>query len=319
MKKWLTSFRAFFKRFLAEKYTIILMADLAGRMSRFSIPKNIVKIGAGFSIAGFFVFIYISYSMLSVNLHLDEVEQLRETSMVQKQEIQRFALRVEEFQNQMARLEKFDKKLRIITALENNNSVSEKSEVFGVGGPNTSERVSEITEKYSQGLLNQLDGDLGKLGNRAKRQEVSLHELDGFFKDQSSLLTSTPSIWPTRGWVTSSFGYRVSPFTGMREMHEGLDIATHLDAPVLSPANGVVVDVSDDNGYGHMVEVDHGYGIVTRYGHNSKVLVKRGDRIKRGQPIARVGSTGRSTGPHVHYEVLLHGVPVNPYRYILTD
>ena len=319
MRKWIASFRAFSKRFLSEKYTIILMADLAGRMTRFSVPKNIVKVGAGFAAVGLCVFLYISFSMLSVNLHLDEVEHLRETSMIQKQEIQRFALRVEEFQNLMARLEKFDKKLRIITALENTSTVAEKSDVFGVGGPNTSEGIGQASEKYSQGILNQLDEDLGKLANHAKRQEVSFHELDGFFKDQSSLLTSTPSIWPTRGWITSGFSYRVSPFTGMREMHEGLDIATHLDAAVVAPANGVVVDVSTDNGYGNMVEIDHGYGIVTRYGHNSKVLVRRGERVKRGQVISKVGNTGRSTGPHVHYEVRLHGVPVNPYRYILTD
>jgi murein DD-endopeptidase MepM/ murein hydrolase activator NlpD len=81
----------------------------------------------------------------------------------------------------------------------------------------------------------------------------------------------------------------------------------------------VVLNVTQDNGFGNLVEIDHGYGIVTRFGHNSKVVVKRGEHVKRGQVISRVGSTGRSTGPHVHYEVRLHGVPVNPYRYILTD
>ncbi len=292
------------------------MADLAGKMKRFSIPKNIVKIGAGALCAAFLGFLYVSYSMFSMNLHLDEINQLRETAMTQKQEIQRFAMRVEEFENQMARLEKFDKKLRIITALENGDG---RNDNFGVGGPSSPEDFGKASEKYSQGLLNQLDEDLGHLSGRAKGQEVSFHELDAFFKDQSSLLTSTPSIWPTKGWVTSGFGYRVSPFTGMREMHEGLDIATHMDAPVVAPANGVVINTSSDNGYGNLVEIDHGYGITTKYGHNSKLLVHRGERVKRGQVIARVGSTGRSTGPHSHYEVLLHGVPVNPYRYILTD
>lgn len=309
-------FSAFWKRFLAEKYTVILMADLAGKMKRFSIPKNIVKIGAGALGVAFIGFLFVSYSMLTMNLHLDEINQLRETAVSQKQEIQRFAMLVEEFENQMSRLEKFDKKLRIITALENNEN---RTGNFGVGGPNNAEDFSKAGEKYSQGLLNQLDEDLHHLTGRAKGQEVSFHELDAFFKDQSSLLTSTPSIWPTKGWVTSGFGYRVSPFTGMREIHEGLDIATNMDAPVIAPANGVVINVAQDNGYGNLLEIDHGYGIVTRYGHNAKVLVRRGDRVKRGQLIARVGSTGRSTGPHSHYEVQLHGVPVNPYRYILVD
>jgi murein DD-endopeptidase MepM/ murein hydrolase activator NlpD len=309
--------QAAIKRFLAEKYTIILMADLAGRVFRFTIPKNIIKIGLGFALGGLAFFIYVSYSMFRINIHMDEIDRLRETSMIQKQEIQRFAIKVDEFQSELARLEKFDKKLRIITATE--SAVSANNNSFGVGGPNNSDTFGVATEKYTQGLLNQLDDDITKLDSRAFKQEISFHELDGFFKDQSSMLTSTPSIWPTKGWVTSGFGYRVSPFTGMKEFHQGLDVSTRLDAPVISPANGVVVDVTHDNGYGNMVEIDHGYGIVTKFGHNSQVVVHRGERVKRGQIIAHVGSTGRSTGPHLHYEVLLHGVPVNPYRYILTD
>ncbi len=140
-----------------------------------------------------------------------------------------------------------------------------------------------------------------------------------FFKNQKSLLSSTPSIWPTRGWVTSGFGFRKSPFTGLREKHEGWDIAARAGSKVRATADGEVVVEGREYGYGNMVEVDHGYGVMTRYGHNSKHLVKVGDRVKRGQVIALVGNTGRSTGPHVHYEVLLHGVPVSPKNYILED
>ena len=295
------------------------MADLAGRMRRFSVPKNVVKIGLGLASVGLLFFLYVSYAMFQVNIHMDEVDRLRELSMIQKQELQRFALKVDEFQNKLSRLEKFDKKLRIITALENGTQMAGKNDAFGIGGPSTTDNLGAAQEKYTQGLLNQLDEDIVKLESRAVKQEISFHELDGYFKDQSSLLTSTPSIWPTRGWVTSGFGYRTSPFTGMKEFHEGLDISTQMDSSVVAPANGVVVTVSHDNGFGNFVEIDHGYGIVTRYGHNSKILVRRGEHVKRGQLLARVGSTGRSTGPHVHYEVRLHGVPVNPYRYILTD
>ncbi|MEC8957123.1 MAG: M23 family metallopeptidase, partial [Nitrospinota bacterium] len=148
---------------------------------------------------------------------------------------------------------------------------------------------------------------------------ISFQELDNFFKNQKSLLSSTPSIWPARGWVTSGFGFRKSPFTGLREKHEGWDIAARAGSKVRATADGEVVVEGREYGYGNMVEVDHGYGVMTRYGHNSKHLVKVGDRVKRGQVIALVGNTGRSTGPHVHYEVLLHGVPVSPKNYILED
>lgn len=295
------------------------MADLAGKMSRYNVPRNLVKVALAFVMIGVAGFGYFSYKMLSVKFQMGELKELRSTSLQQKREIQHFALRIKDFQNELARLEKFDKKLRIITAID--TSFTETPDRFGVGGPNE-EQINAFetgAEQYSAGILNQLNEDLDHMSARAKVQEIRFHDLDAFFKDQSSLLTSTPSIWPTKGWVTSGFGYRISPFTGLRELHEGIDIATHLNTFVISPANGVVVESTFDAGYGNFIEVDHGYGILTRYGHNSKNLVKRGDRVKRGQKLARVGSTGRSTGPHLHYEVSLNGVPVNPFRYILTD
>ncbi len=295
------------------------MADLAGKMIRFSVPRNIVKLGiaaffVGLSLLGFF-----SYKMLEVDFSMNELDELRQFSLQQKKEIQKFAIRVKDFQKQVARLEKFDKKLRVITALD--KSVSEPQNVFGVGGSTSRKSLSldDRMGQHSASALNKLNEDLDHLSAKAAEREISFHELDAFFKDQSSLLTSTPSIWPTRGWVTSGFGYRISPFTGLRELHEGVDIATHMSADIIAVANGVIVESSRNGGYGNVIEVDHGYGIVTRYGHNSANLVKRGDRVKRGQLIAKVGNTGRSTGPHLHYEVLLNGVPVNPFRYILTE
>ena len=99
-------------------------------------------------------------------------------------------------------------------------------------------------------------------------------------------------------------------------MHEGLDIAARMSSEVIAPADGIVIRGGRSFGLGVLLEIDHGYGVVTRYGHNSKNLVKVGDHVKRGQVISYVGNTGRSTGPHVHYEVLLNGIPVNPMRYI---
>ena len=112
---------------------------------------------------------------------------------------------------------------------------------------------------------------------------------------------------------------RKSPFTGLKEKHEGWDIGARMGSSIRAPADGVVVVVGREAGYGKMVEIDHGYGITTRYGHNLKNLVKVGDRVKRGALIGLVGSTGRSTGPHLHYVVLLNGVPVNPKNYIFED
>jgi murein DD-endopeptidase MepM/ murein hydrolase activator NlpD len=310
--------KSFFKRLFADKITLILMADLAGKMSRFSVPRNLVNLALFVLLVGATGFGYFSYNLLSLHLQTGELEELRQISLRQKRDIQHFALRIDEFQNQLARLEKFDKKLRVITALD---TVTETTDKFGIGGPNENQfnTFKDSSDQYTATLLQQLNEDLRHFSEKARTQEISLHELDAFFKDQSSLLTSTPSIWPSKGWVTSGFGYRISPFTNLRELHEGIDIATHMNSVIIAPANGVVVEATRDAGFGNLIEIDHGYGVITRYGHNSINLVKRGDRVKRGQVIAKVGNTGRSTGPHLHYEVMLNGVPVNPFRYILTD
>jgi murein DD-endopeptidase MepM/ murein hydrolase activator NlpD len=142
-------------------------------------------------------------------------------------------------------------------------------------------------------------------------------ELAKFLKERRSILASTPSIWPVKGWVTSGFGNRTSPFTGKKQFHAGIDISNKKGTPIVAPADGVVTFAGRRGSFGNMVMINHGHGLVTRYGHLSKFEVKVGQKVKRGQKIARVGNTGRSSGPHLHYEVLMSGVPTNPRYYIL--
>lgn len=126
-----------------------------------------------------------------------------------------------------------------------------------------------------------------------------------------------PSGWPVEnGWISSLFGTRMDPFTGLRAFHAGIDFAAREGANVQSVAAGIVSDVGERFGYGLLVEINHGNGFSTRYGHNSSALVAVGDRVRKGQAIALVGDSGRSTGPHVHFEVLMNGRTVNPYQYI---
>jgi murein DD-endopeptidase MepM/ murein hydrolase activator NlpD len=136
--------------------------------------------------------------------------------------------------------------------------------------------------------------------------------------EKKNLLACTPSIRPVKGWISSSFGYRNSPFTGRRELHAALDIANREGTPIIAPADGVVTFAGKKGLYGNLVVIDHGYGLVTRYGHLKSADVNKGDKVKRGEVLGRMGSTGRSTGPHVHYEVRLNGLPVNPDNYILN-
>ena len=129
-------------------------------------------------------------------------------------------------------------------------------------------------------------------------------------------LTSTPSIWPVIGHLTGSFGERMDPFSGEGAFHTGVDISAQYGDPVHATADGVVIEAGDRAGYGRLVEIDHGYGVTTWYGHMSTLNVLVGEQIHRGDTIGNVGVSGRSTGPHVHYEVRINGAPVNPMRYL---
>jgi len=131
-------------------------------------------------------------------------------------------------------------------------------------------------------------------------------------------LASAPSLWPVEGIVTGSFGERIDPFNGEGAFHTGVDISTPFGTPIIAPADGTVRAVSFINGYGRTVIVDHGYGITTLYGHMSGYGTSEGARVHRGDVIGFVGSSGRSTGSHLHYEVRIHDTPVNPHKYLRT-
>ncbi len=150
-------------------------------------------------------------------------------------------------------------------------------------------------------------------------REQSVLDLWQGLSERQSLLNSTPSIKPSRGWFTSKFGYRISPFTGRPAMHNGLDLAATPGTPVFASADGVVIFAGYDETYGKLVSVDHGYGVTTRFGHNSQIFVHVGQRVNRWDVIASVGNTGRSTGPHLHYEVRVNNIPVDPINYILEE
>ena len=212
------------------------------------------------------------------------------------------------------RVERFDAKLRTaVTSLQD----PERNLAIGPVGTPEPETLPAGPVPAAEQNLKALPGRLGSLEVDAARSEQSLRQLQEYFDDQRSLLASTPSIWPTHGWVTSDFGTRIDPYSDDRKMHEGLDVATPHGQPVDAPSDGVVVFNGVEGGYGKVLVIDHGYGVKTRYGHLSETFVRVGDHVKRGDKIGAVGNTGKSTGPHLHYEVRVNGIPENPRKFIL--
>lgn len=183
--------------------------------------------------------------------------------------------------------------------------------------------LGELGQKfYSESLLTQVaqiaDAST-KLNQITRGEEKNFADLQEHLQDRVIRLLSTPSIMPAQGWISSEFGYRYNPFSGSRTFHAGLDIANNIGTNIYAPADGFVTSAGIMGGFGQVVRISHGYNIVTKYGHNSRLLVKPGQKVTRGQLIAQMGSSGRSTGPHLHYQVEINGRPVNPRLFILED
>ena len=255
------------------------------------------------------------HSVQNENRYRAEIENLQEQNQAQAFHIQQFADRLGHLTGQMERLQNFYAKLKILANLDLQEP---QDPSIAAGGPQPDTR--EINMYLEEGLKRQIQRvhwEMEELQMLAEIQERNAYKVERFFDSQRSLLASTPTIWPVRGWITSSFGQRMSPFTGRLQMHEGLDIAARPGTPVKASAEGVVIYSGWKSDFGKLVTIDHGYGYRTRYGHMSKIYVKNGQRVKRGDTLGAVGSTGRSTGPHLHYEVKVRGLPVNPKTYLL--
>lgn len=224
--------------------------------------------------------------------------------------IQALAQRVGRLQAQLVRLNAAGKRMVAMAGLSGEEFRFGQPPPIGGPIPRDSQSPPSISIDQLQTQLDRLAQDIA----RSERQMDALREL--MIASHTKRMT-TPAGWPVEeGFISSGFGMRRDPFTGAMLMHEGIDFAAQAGSDVHAVAAGVVTRAGRVPGYGLLVEITHGNGYVTRYGHNRKILVEVGERVQRGEVIAKVGSTGRSTGPHVHFEVLRNGKPVNPAQYV---
>ena len=182
-----------------------------------------------------------------------------------------------------------------------------------MGGPTASTALTLVTPGLSSP-----ENTFGLLKDLLSGLEDRLQSVRTDVDKRNQLAAATPSIWPTHGWLTSTAGNRSDPFTGEKDFHPGLDISADKGDPVYATADGKVMNASASGNYGNLVILDHGYGLETRYGHLSAFKVKDGQTVKRGDLIGLVGSTGRATGAHLHYEVRANGRILNPLQLLLT-
>jgi murein DD-endopeptidase MepM/ murein hydrolase activator NlpD len=295
-------------------FTLMIIPRRKSAVKKISLSSALVRglfIGSIFAVL---LTLYMVYDYASITRDKAELARLRAQTKEQSQQIYDLALKVDEFADRMEDLKQFDKKVRI---LANYQTRRDKKLPLGIGG-SSSENVSikDLLNQNQEKLITGMREGLAKLNDDASIREKSFTELMNFLREQKSFLASTPSTWPVKGWVTSEFGTRESPFSSGSELHKGLDIATRMGKEVRATADGFVAQATFHTDDGNIVKIDHGHGISTAYAHLSKAAVKQGVRVKRGDLIGYVGDTGRSTGSHLHYAVYINKIPVNPRKYL---
>ncbi|MGA7802595.1 MAG: M23 family metallopeptidase [Gammaproteobacteria bacterium] len=218
------------------------------------------------------------------------------------------ALRLGQMQAQMLRLDALGEQLTKMANLDQGEF--NFNEPPAQGGPVD---VADLKPTGMPDFIKNLD----ELSSQLQSREQQLTVLESLLMNRNLHKQVQPAGWPVhKGWISSYFGMRTDPFDGKREFHPGIDFAGKEGSKVMAVATGVVTWASHRGGYGNMVQINHGNGVSTRYGHNEKILVKVGQKVAKGQVIALMGSTGRSTGPHCHFEVRINGHAVNPLKYI---
>jgi murein DD-endopeptidase MepM/ murein hydrolase activator NlpD len=305
-----------------KKISFFVLNTTGSPVKQLTVSKALLKVLSLLLMFALIVSGYVVYDYYTLKIMLPSSTQVKskidnqEDEIVsQRQQIQNFAHEINTLKTKLIDLNRFEKKIRIIANIEKSSS---QDGLFGVGGsvPEDLNPNIELESKHNR-LVQDIHEQVEQLNVASVNQKDGFESLLKYLEDQRNILASTPAISPVDGWITSRFGYRTSPFTGRREFHKGLDIATRKKSPISATANGVVVFVGLKGMLGKVVVLDHGHGISTRYGHVDKALKKTGEKVTRGEEIALVGNSGRTTGSHVHYEVFLNGLPVNPEKYII--
>lgn len=299
---------------LFKKYQLVIFKEKHGNCSNMSVP------GWTFFLISFLFIVLIGSNIFLWDYYINyrstnhQLEQARKKTESQNIQLTSFFHKIKSLEHDLERVREFDDRLKVMLNLE----PASKENYQPAGGPTDTNLSSSLPVYRQEMLARKMHSFIEQLSIQAKLEEVKQQEIIQAIQNQNELLSSTPSIWPTQGWVSSEFGHRNSPFTGQREFHKGLDISAPPGTPVYAPADGKVTFSGKDGAYGTTLVMNHGRGLTSRYAHLQRYLVEKNQKVSRGQLIGYVGNTGRSTGPHLHYEVRLNNMPTNPMKYILN-
>lgn len=329
-----------------QQVTLFIVTNKAGQTKKLVLPAAWVKFGLFASAIVLIAFVAGMVDYFGLLVQSMENKRLKAENAQLIKQFQVVESKVSALENSLERVKTFTQKLKLITNIDSQDRILQltmgnkqaptqqveefepmderippeglaaQDEIFAPERPiGENEVAAEPSVRDYASLVIRIDRSV----KETQLKEQSVIELWESLSDRQSLLNATPNIKPAKGWITSRFGRRRNPVTGILAMHAGLDIAAAPGSPVYAPADGVVTFASFDASYGKLVSIDHGYGVTTRFGHNSQIYVHVGQRVSKYDVIAAVGSTGRSTGPHCHYEVRINGTPVDPINFILDE
>jgi len=300
-----------------RNYSVIIVSDATSTNKEFTVSSKLVRNAVLSFILLVIFFGFIIFHYLTMTLDEQKMKSLESEAREKRQKIGELTSTVEILNQRLKKMEIYKERIMVATGLTSPLALRE----VGSGGPDTSLGGSPdlAGSQVAPGSLplKSPTPQTADIRIQAQKIEDSLKTVEKYVNQQKLQFAATPAIWPTRGFISGVFGNRLHPFTGRWEFHNAIDIATQLGNKVIAPADGVVLVAETRDYYGRIVIIDHGFGYVTRYGHLSGFNVREGQHVKRYDVIGYVGTSGRSNGPHLHYEVRYYEKPMNPMDFIL--
>jgi murein DD-endopeptidase MepM/ murein hydrolase activator NlpD len=299
-----------------RRWTLVLVPHGSEPSRIVEVSYGVLRLVAG-AMSGIVVLgLLAGYATLSHTSDLSHAARLQQENASLAREIGELHGRLATLADTLTRISQRDARIRVLANLD---PIDPQVQAAGIGGPASPAMglagVTGVGRRTAD-----IRVDLGALTRRANLLASSFKEAADSLALHTARLAATPSIMPTQGWLSSAFSsMRTHPILHMARPHEGIDVSAPMGSPIEAPAAGVVTDAGWETGYGNTITINHGFGIVTKFAHASKLLVKTGQRVSRGQRIALVGNSGLATGPHLHYEVHVNGRPVNPLKYVLPE
>ncbi len=298
-----------------RRWTVVLVPHDSEPSKIVEVSYRVVKSALAAAVFAAGVALCVGYITISRTVDISKSAQLAQENARLEQQLGELNGRLTGLVDTLSRISQRDARIRVLANLD---PIDPQVRAAGIGGPTVAPAAAEAGGVIRRS--NEIRVDLNALIRRANLLASSFQEAADSLSVHSERLAATPSIMPTQGWLTSAFSsMRAHPILHIARPHEGIDVTAPLGTPIEAPAAGVVRDAGWESGYGNTIVIDHGFGTVTKFAHASKILVREGQRVSRGQRIALVGNTGLATGPHLHYEVHVNGRAVDPLRYVLPE